>query len=82
MGFASTRASPWRALLTPLRFRVLRCAGPKAKLTEKATIERRLLAIAKLNGHLPRNGGPGWQTRHARWRRLEDRAEGARLVRG
>ncbi len=70
----------WRALLTPLEFRVLRRVVPKAKLTEKATIDQCLLAIAKLGGHLPRNGRPGWQTLYTGWRRLEDLAEGARLV--
>jgi hypothetical protein len=70
----------WRRVLAPLEFRILQRAVPKARLDERATAAQCYLAIAKLGGHLPRNGAPGWQTLHAGWRRLEDYVAGARLA--
>lgn len=70
----------WRNLLSPLEFQVLQRALPKAKLTQEATTRECLMAIAKLGGHLKRNGRPGWQTLHAGWRRLQTHVEGARLA--
>jgi hypothetical protein len=72
----------WKHLLTALEFRILTRAVPKAKLQASATIAQCVAAIAKLGGHLPRNGAPGWQTLHAGWRQLQDLALGARLARG
>jgi hypothetical protein len=72
----------WKTLLTPLEFRILARAVPKAKLQRDATVARCCAAIAKLGGHLPRNGPPGWQTLHAGWRELHEMVLGARLAGG
>lgn len=72
----------WSHLLTPLELRILSRAVPKAKLGKKATVAQCKAAIAKLGGHLPRNGAPGWQTLHAGWRQLTDYVTGFRLARG
>lgn len=69
----------WRGVLTPLEFRLLQKAVPKARLTAKATVSQCLAAIAKLGGHLPNNGRPGWQTLHAGWRVLQDYVQGVLL---
>lgn len=73
--------SKWTQLLTPLEFRILTRAIPKAKLQADADITQCTAAIAKLGGHLPRNGPPGWQTLHAGWRQLQDLVLGAHLAR-
>lgn len=72
----------WKSLLTPLEFRILQRAVPKAKLQDEATVASCLAAIAKLGGHLPRNGPPGWQTLQAGWRQLQDYVTGSQLARG
>lgn len=69
----------WKSVLTPLEFRLLQKAVPKARLTVKATVNQCLYAIAKLGGHLPNNGRPGWQTLHAGWRVLQDYVQGVLL---
>ena len=72
----------WTYLLTPLEFRLLSRKLPKARLTNGSSVADCLAAIAKLGGHLPRNGRPGWQSLHAGWRRLQDLVEGVQLARG
>jgi hypothetical protein len=75
----------WRNLLTPLEFRILRLAYNrlvrKGSMTATATVAQCLAAIAKLGGHLPRNGSPGWQTLQAGWANLQQRVLGASLAR-
>ena len=46
--------------LTPTQIRVLRATSKKT-LPQSLTAEMALLAIARLGGHLKRNGLPGWQ---------------------
>ena len=70
----------WSCVLTRLEFTLLTKRLPKARLREDATVEQVLRAVAKLGGHLPRNGRPGWQSLHAGWRRLSDLAIGARIM--
>ena len=72
----------WKNLLTPLEFKLLSLRVKKAKLGPDATVAQCIAAIAKMGGHLPRNGPPGWQTLHAGWRSLQDMALGVRLLRG
>jgi hypothetical protein len=72
----------WHCLLTRTEFRLLQRAVPKAKLGSTATVQQCMLAVAKLGGHLPRNGRPGWQSLYAGWQRLEDFSLGARLSKG
>jgi hypothetical protein len=50
-------------------------------MTATATVAQCLAAIAKLGGHLPRNGSPGWQTLQAGWANLQQRVLGASLAR-
>lgn len=50
---------PARDALTPSQLEVLRAVS-KRPLPAKATVAEVLLAIAKLGGHLARNGEPGW----------------------
>ena len=72
----------WAAVLTPLEFTLLRRAVPKAKLDKRnATVEKCLYAIAKLGGHLPRNGPPGWRTLNHGWDELQKYVAGARMGR-
>mgnify|MGYP000964050185 CR=1 FL=1 len=72
----------WKRLLTPLEFKILSKAVPKAKLGATSTVHQCMMAIAKLGGHFPHNGLPGWQTLQAGWRRLHDMLDGALLAAG
>jgi hypothetical protein len=78
-------AARWNNLLTPLEFRLLRGAYNrlvrKGRLTPSATVAQCIAAIAKLGGHLARNGSPGWQTLHAGWANLQQLVLGATLAR-
>ena len=78
-------ATSWKNLLTPLEFKLLagRVKRDKlgAPLGPNATVAQCLAAIAKLGGHLKRNGPPGWQTLHAGWRSLQEMALGVRIFR-
>ena len=69
----------WHHLLTPLEFRILQRMLPKFKLTKTATVAQCFLAIARLGGHLKRNGAPGWQTLQAGWARLQELSLGAKV---
>jgi hypothetical protein len=51
---------PAQTCLTARQLRVLALANDK--LPNKPTVRDALLAIARLGGHLKRNGPPGWQT--------------------
>ncbi len=46
-------------VLTQTQLQVLSAAAPKP-LPNNATVTDALLAIARLGGHLKRNGDPGW----------------------
>ena len=72
----------WSRVLTPLEFRLLSRVLPKARLGKHATVGQCVAAIAKLGGHLPRNGRPGWQSLQTGWRQLQDLALGAKLAMG
>jgi hypothetical protein len=71
----------WHHLLTPLEFRILQRMLPKFKLTKTATVAQCFLAIARLGGHLKRNGSPGWQTLQSGWARLQELSLGAKVGR-
>lgn len=70
----------WHHLLSPLEFRILSGMLPKFKLNNKATVAQCYLAIARLGGHLKRNGPPGWQTLQAGWQRLQELSLGASVA--
>lgn len=76
----------WSAILTPIEFEVLlarnngRSRSPRYQLTPDATAAQVLAAVARLGGHIPRNGRPGWQTLYAGWDKLSQLVEGAILM--
>jgi len=72
--------APWHAVLSPSEFQVLRAKTKSPKLGPDATVLECHLAIARLGGHLKRNGRPGWQTLQGGWRELQTLVEGARLI--
>ena len=70
----------WRCLLTPLEFVMLQQAVPKANLPDEATASEVVAAVAKLGGHLRRNGRPGWQTLQAGLHKLHELTAGAKML--
>jgi hypothetical protein len=72
----------WSRVPTQLEFRLLSRVLPKSRLSKDATAVQCVAAIAKLAGHLPRNGRPGWQSLQTGWRQLRDLALGAKLAMG
>ena len=76
----------WSAILTPIEFDVLlarnngRSRSPRYQLTPDATAAQVLAAVARLGGHIARNGRPGWQTLYAGWEHLSQLVEGAMLM--
>lgn len=54
--------TPWRKLFGTAVVTAVRRLMPKLALPVTATVQQIYLAIAKLGGHLKRNGPPGWQT--------------------
>lgn len=71
---------PATNLLAKDELAVLRAKLPKQRLGSRPTLAAALLAIAKLGGHLPQNGAPGWQTLHRGMKKLESLVEGYRLA--
>lgn len=81
------RADPERpasTVLAPLQLRCLRAAlrNIKVKLPDKPTVRDALLGIARLGGHIPRNGEPGWIVLRRGLEKLSLMEEGYRLARG
>lgn len=74
--------APWQVALTPLEFHVLRAKLPKMLKSANATVRDVHLAIAKLGGHLKRNGPPGWIVLHRGFSKLQTFVEGVELARG
>ncbi len=52
--------APATEVLDELELEVLRRQVPKRMLPRKATVRHVLLAVARLGGHQPSNGAPGW----------------------
>jgi len=78
--------APWSAILTPIEFDVLlarnngRSRSPRYQLARDATAAQVLAAVARLGGHIARNGRPGWQALYAGWEQLSRLVEGAMLM--
>jgi len=70
---------PASAVLSQLQIRILRRKLP-GSLPGRSTVADALQAIAKLGGHLKRNGDPGWITLGRGYERLLTLEEGARLA--
>jgi hypothetical protein len=56
----SNPSAPARVVLTPIQLRLL--THQLHLDAPPATLEQATYAVARLGGHLPRNGPPGWQT--------------------
>lgn len=69
---------PAAALLSALQLRILQ-RHPALKLKQRPTMREASKAIAKLGGHLPSNGEPGWQVLGRGYEKLLMLAEGALL---
>lgn len=72
----------WSQVLTPAQFAVLKHKCPQARLTDKATVDQVLLAVATLGGFLKSNKVPGWKNIYQGWERMETLAEGFEIARG
>jgi hypothetical protein len=73
--------APASSLMALDEIHVLRKMSKDIKLGRAPTVEHALLALARLGGHFPQNGRPGWLVI---WRGLEkvlERVEGYRLAR-
>ena len=66
-------STPATTVATASELGVLRAQG---RITVDATVEDFLNAVAKLGGHLKRNGPPGWQVLWRGYRKLGDLAAG------
>jgi transposase-like protein/DDE family transposase len=60
---------------------VLRKLSRDIKLNDCPTAAQALYAIARLGGHFPQNGRPGWKVLWTGFQKLLDRVEGYRLAR-
>jgi hypothetical protein len=70
---------PASALLRPTQILVLE-RHKTTQLAKNATARAALLAIARLGGHIPNNGEPGWIVLGRGYQKLLELEEGARLV--
>jgi hypothetical protein len=73
--------APARTVLEPDELDVLRAVSPDSKLPAQPTVAEALAAIARLGGHFPQNGRPGWKILWTGFHKLRDRVEGYRLAR-
>jgi len=71
---------PATSALPELHVRLLG-VHPDVRLPKNATVKDAWLAVARLGGHLKRNGRPGWQVLWRGMLELERLVEGARLAR-
>lgn len=73
--------APADTVLEADELRVLRALSPDSKLPAAPTIAHALAAIARLGGHFPQNGRPGWKVIWTGFHKLRARVEGYRLAR-
>lgn len=71
---------PAEHVLTETQIEVLQCRYPKL-MPEQPTVQDALLAVARLGGHLRRNGQPGWLVLIRGYKRLVVLEEGVKLAR-
>jgi len=74
-------ATPAAAVLQADEIHVLRKLSLDIKLDDNPTAAQALNAIARLGGHFPQNGRPGWKVIWTGFQKLLDRVEGYRLAR-
>jgi len=75
----TTPDAPAHAALPELHIRVLQ-AHPDVRLPANPTAADAWLGVARLGGHLKRNGRPGWQVLWRGWNTLDTLAQGARIA--
>lgn len=66
---------PATSLLPPLELSVLRAMAP-VPLSAEPTVQETLAAIARLGGHIKRNGPPGWLVLFRGYKKLQAFAQG------
>jgi hypothetical protein len=71
---------PAACVVSDVQLKLLRHRVKKFKWTKKPTVSEVLRAVARLGGHLPRNGAPGWQTLGRGWTKLVTMEEGYLLA--
>ncbi len=69
------------AVLDAVEIHVLRKLSRDIKLDDRPTAAQAFYAIARLGGHFPQNGRPGWKVLWTGLQKLLDRVEGYRLAR-
>ena len=79
---ADDPTTPASAVLEPDEIHVLRKLSRDIKLDDCPTAAQAFYAIARLGGHFPQNGRPGWKVLWTGFQKLLDRVEGYRLARG
>jgi hypothetical protein len=78
---ADDAATPASAVLDTDEVHVLRRISRDIKLGDNPTAAEALYAIARLGGHFPQNGRPGWKVLWTGFQKLLDRVDGYRLAR-
>jgi len=76
----SRQEQPASKVLNPTQLKVLR-ASSKKELPAHLSVRDAMMAVAKLGGHLKRNGDPGWITLGRGYERLLAYEEGWKLAR-
>lgn len=71
---------PATEVVDALELHVLRQHVPAKMVPTEPTIRQVLLAVARLGGHLPSNGDPGWQTIGRGWEKLMTEVDGWRAA--
>ncbi len=81
--FARSPTTPTsaNAVLDAVEIHVLRKLSRDIKLDDRPTAAQAFYAIARLGGHFPQNGRPGWKVLWTGLQKLLDRVEGYRLAR-
>jgi hypothetical protein len=78
---AANATVPASAILEPDELHVLRQISQDIRLGATPTAAQALYALARLGGHFPQNGRPGWKVLWVGFHKLLDRVEGYRLAR-
>jgi hypothetical protein len=77
---ASDQTAPASNVLESDEIHVLRIISQDIKLGPEPTAAEALYALARLGGHFPQNGRPGWKVLWAGFQKLIDRVEGYRIA--
>jgi hypothetical protein len=72
--------APAHTFFSTQQLRMLAALLPKASIPPDICIRDALLSVARLGGHLRRNGAPGWLTLYRGYTRLRDAEAGWRAM--